>query len=323
MSEELSMKDFKIISVLGRGSFGKVMLVERGESLYALKTIRKSYLTESNRMYQVIAERNILQRLSHPFIIQLHFAFQTEAKFYLGMEYAPGGELYFHMDMRQVIPVEEIRFYCAEIALALDYMHSLGIIYRDLKPENVMLDAQGHVKLTDFGLAKDLSVDGKTTTKSFCGTTSYMAPEVILGEGYGVEVDWWTLAILAFEMATTTSPFYNRNPKRMMDEIVNGCPRMNLVKDQGLKNFVSFLLVKNPKERPTFKQIKEHEFFAGLDWDKVLAREVKPPFVPVIRDRTDASNFNEAYTCEVAADSYTPEDSGNIDDFSFFNDMSE
>lgn len=319
VSGTLSMKDFHIASVLGRGSYGKVMLVERNQKVYALKSIHKQTLIQSKKVYAVISERNVLMKVRHPFIIRLHFAFQSPTKFYLGMDYVPGGELYSHMDECGVIPVDEIRLYLAEIALALDYLHSLNIIYRDLKPENVMLDEMGHVKLTDFGFARDLSTDGATSTSTFCGTDAYLAPEIVKGGPYGKEVDWWALAVLAYEMATTTTPFYNKNRKRMLDDIVSGCPKMNLVKDKNLNEFISWLLVKNPKDRPKFAEIKEHRFFSELDWDKVLAKETKPHFVPVLHGPKDASRFSSVYTSEMAADSYTPEESPSIQDFSYYN----
>ena len=321
VSGTLSMQDFNIISVLGRGSYGKVMLVERDQQLYAMKTIRKSLLIERKKVYAVISERNVLMKVEHPFIIRLHFAFQSPTKFYLGMDYVPGGELYSHMEDRGVLPVSEIRLYIAELALAIDYLHSLHIIYRDLKPENVMLDEKGHVKLTDFGFARDFSVDGATSTSTFCGTDAYLAPEIVKGGPYGKEVDWWALGVLAYEMFTTTTPFFNKNRKRMLDDIVNGCPKMNMVRNKELSEFISFLLVKNPKERPGFQEIKAHQFFADMDWDKVLAKETKPAFVPPLKGPKDVLNFSQVYTSEMAADSYTPEESPSIHDFSYYNSL--
>lgn len=164
----LSMDNFDIIAVIGRGFYGKVMLCQHSETheRVAVKSIRKSTLFQTNKVHTVLSERNVLSRVNHPFIVSLKFAFQTPAKFYLGLEYAPGGELFHYMQTEGCLSLEDIRLYMAEICLALDYLHSHGIIYRDLKPENVLLDADGHVKLTDFGLAKTLR--GELWTATFC-----------------------------------------------------------------------------------------------------------------------------------------------------------
>ena len=214
------MDNFKILSVIGRGYYGKVMLVQEIKSpknFYAIKSIRKTTLKESNSIHTIVAERNVLAKCKHPFIVSLKFAFQTPSKFYFGLEYAPGGELFYHMQHRGLLPLEEVRLYVAEIALAFDFLHKNNIIYRDLKPENVLLDADGYVKLTDFGLAKDLSSINQTST--FCGTTEYLAPEIIRHMEYSFSVDWWTLGILAFELLFGRTPFANQNRIKMFQNI--------------------------------------------------------------------------------------------------------
>ena len=303
---KLSMSDFFILSVLGRGYYGKVMLVKHRETgeLFAVKSIHKSKLVEKDRVHTVITERNILARVSHPFIIGMKFAFQTPSKFYFGLEYAPGGELFFHMQRRNTFSREEVRLYVAEIALALHHLHSNGIVYRDLKPENVLLDREGFVKLTDFGLSKVVdNADSIATT--FCGTTEYLAPEVIAHKPYGKAVDWWTLGILTYEMLFGRTPFASENKIIMFQNICKRQPVFDAKTDPDVAGFVTMLLTKDPKKRPGFAQIKGHPFFGGLNFDDVLERRVQPPFKPEIGDRDVPVNFDAEFTTEQPADSYT------------------
>jgi len=196
------------------------MQVRRGGRLYALKSIRKAPLSPPEVVRPVLTERNILMRLSHPFITRLHFAFQAATKFYLGLEYAPGGDMLRHMDEAGPPPVREIRLYVAELALTLEYLHGLGIVFRDLKPDNVLLDAGGHVTLaTSDSRRTSRTPDPRRTSREMCGTPAYMTPEVVRGDAYGRAVDWWALGVLAFEMAAGTTPFFNRNERRVMEGI--------------------------------------------------------------------------------------------------------
>ena len=297
------MDQFRIISVLGRGFYGKVMLVEKLDTgnLYALKTIRKKKLIEIGQVDTVIAERTLLSTIPpHPFIISLQFAFQTSSKFYLGLEYAAGGELLHHLSSLPIVPMDDTRLYTAEIVLALEHLHNNHIVYRDLKPENVLLDKDGHVKLTDFGLCKEINEqDG---TKTFCGTAEYLAPEVVLREGYGFKVDWWALGILLFEILFTTTPFYDENQAVLFDNIVNEEPQFPKFGHKAAIDLIKMLLQKEPENRPGVEQIKAHPFFNGLEWDKVLAKQYNPKNFSQVNE-LDPDNFCSEFMNEPALDS--------------------
>ena len=319
--KNLSMSDFKIISVLGRGFYGKVMLVQKNDTgeLYAVKSVRKSRLAETGKSDTIIAERNIMMKAHHPFIVNLCFAFQTPTKFYLGLEYAPGGELFYHMDKLGVVQIDDARLYTAEIGIALSYLHSLGIVYRDLKPENILLDKMGHIKLTDFGLSKDLVEDGKTST--FCGTSEYLAPEVVMQMPYSYPIDIWALGVLCYEMILGATPFFDENRSKMFSNIVSAEPYFPPQLDRRIADFISKLLTKNPAERPTFEDMKSHPFFEGFNWTKVMNREYRPNFVPQTKDPMNPTNFDPEFTNEVAVDSFVPEgiaEVGNVPGFSYF-----
>lgn len=316
-SNTLSMDDFNILSVLGRGHYGKVMLVQKKDTgeLFALKTIQKSKLAANGKSQSVLIEKNIMMKAAHPFIVNLCFSFQTASKFYMGLEYASGGELFYHLDQIGVVPIDDTRLYIAEIGLALSHLHSIGIIYRDLKPENILFDENGHIKITDFGLSKDIG-DMETTT-TFCGTSEYLAPELILQKPYSYPVDIWALGILTYEMLIGTTPFYDDNRTKMYANIISAEPYFPKSMDRRIIDFIQKLLTKNPKKRPTFDELKSHPFFEGFDWIKVINKEYRPNFVPQTKDSHGTSNFDPQFTSEIAADSFVPSAFGNIPGFSY------
>lgn len=303
VTPNISMDSFDIVSVLGRGYYGKVMLCKRKDTgeLNAIKTVHKNRLIKVRKVHTIFTERNVLMKAQHPFIVNLQFAFQTDTKVYLGLEYAPGGELFYHLQRRGSIPIDEVRLYVAELALALDYLHKNNIVYRDLKPENVLLDAQGFVKLTDFGLAKDLHDDDMTTT--FCGTSEYLAPEIISRRPYGPEIDWWALGVLTYELLFGRSPFFNENKAKMFQSIRTARPAFPPKADRNAIAFISMLLEKDPEMRAKFDQISEHAFFSGLNFDDVLARKVTPAFKPPLPKGLKPENFDSTFTTEAPADS--------------------
>jgi serine/threonine protein kinase len=269
-----SMNDFTIISVIGRGCSGKVMLCEHKETheRFAIKSVRKSQLIQTNVVHTVMLERTILSKIDHPFIIRLKFAFQTLSKFYLGLEYGAGGELFYWVQRHGPLPLRVVRLHMAEIALALDYLHGMGIIYRDLKPENIVLDAEGHVKLTDVGLAKDLSPEGQTDT--FCGTREYVAPEIVRHQRYGFAADWWATGIFLFELLRGTTPFAHENRARLFRNILEEEVVFPKHMDASIREYIEMVLVKTPAERAGFAELKNCRLFEGLNWADVLARRV-------------------------------------------------
>jgi serine/threonine protein kinase len=269
-SPTLNISEFDFERVLGRGLYGKVVLAHpRGsDHRYAIKIVHKSALVRANKVSTIFTERNILIRARHPFIVSLAFAFQTDAKVYMGLEFVPGGELSRHLQAHGALSVSDVRVYVTEIAIALDYLHRLDVIYRDLKPENVLLDTDGHIKLTDFGLSKI----GTDETTTFCGTAEYVAPELIAGR-YGPAVDWWALGIITFELLFGRRPFADASRAGLFEKITKSAPEFSSGCDRAVRDFVMMLLAKDPRKRGGFEQVKQHEFLQGIDFQKVLRKE--------------------------------------------------
>ena len=313
----VSMDDFDIVSVLGRGFYGKVILVKKKntEEYYAIKTIHKNRLVRENKVHTIFTERNVMMKARHPFIVNLCFAFQTETKVYLGLEYASGGELFHHLQTRGTFPIDQVRLYVAELSLAINYLHVLKVIYRDLKPENVLLDAQGHIKLTDFGLAKALD-DFTNQTGTFCGTSEYIAPEIVSRKPYGPPIDWWALGILTYELLYGQTPFFNQNKARMFHAIKHDKPRFPRKVEQSTVDFILKLLEKDPAKRATFDTIKDHPFFNGMVFEDVLAKKYRPEFIPP--SSGISTNFDSEFTMENPLDSLATPAPGAVNAFDGF-----
>lgn len=204
------------------GSFGKVFLVRdksNGE-LYAMKVLKKDYIIKKNQIQHTKTERSVLSYVHHPYIVGLNMAFQTSDKLFFVLDYCAGGELFFHLGKVGRFSEDRAKFYAAQIVLALQYVHRMDVVYRDLKPENVLLDHFGNIRLTDFGLSKEGVSDHSTGANSFCGTPEYIAPEVLLRQGHGRAVDWWSLGALLYEMIIGLPPFYSRNRETMFEKIM-------------------------------------------------------------------------------------------------------
>uniref|UniRef100_A0A915AEL2 non-specific serine/threonine protein kinase n=1 Tax=Parascaris univalens TaxID=6257 RepID=A0A915AEL2_PARUN len=309
--EKANASQFELLKVLGQGSFGKVFLVRkvRGRdagTLYAMKVLKKATLKVRDRM-RTKMERNILAQIHHPFIVRLHYAFQTEGKLYLILDFLRGGDLFTRLSKEVMFTEEDVKFYLAELALALDHLHSLGIVYRDLKPENILLDSDGHINVTDFGLSKE-SIDSDQKTYSFCGTVEYMAPEVVNRRGHSTAADWWSLGVLMYEMLTGNLPFHGQNRKETMTLILKAklsMPQFLSVRAQGL---LRALFKRNPVNRlgagpDGMAQIKNHPFFATIDWPRLLARQIDPPFKPTLTASDETHYFDPEFTRKTPRDS--------------------
>lgn len=304
----LTPEDFEFMKVVGKGSFGKVLQVKKNDSgkIYAMKILKKQQLVKRRQVAHTKTERKVLEDIEHPFIVSLRFAFQTDTKLYLILDYFTGGELFFHLKTIGRFDENRTKFYAAEITLALECLHKNTIVYRDLKPENVLLDEDGHVRLTDFGLSKE-SVQGKLLTHTFCGTPEYLAPEVIHGAGYGQAVDWWSLGTLIYEMLTGLPPFFNQNLHVMYEKIVRAKLTFPSYFSTNAKQILSELLDRSPKTRlgstNDADDIKAHTFFADIDWDKLLAKEIKPPFKPQVTEgKMDVGNVDDEFKQETPKD---------------------
>lgn len=303
----LTIDDFDLLKVVGKGSFGKVMQVRKRDTqrIYALKTIRKAHIVSRSEVNHTLAERTVLAQIDNPFIVPLKFSFQSPEKLYLVLAFVNGGELFHHLQREGKFDLNRSRFYTAELLCALECLHEYNVIYRDLKPENILLDYTGHIALCDFGLCK-LNMKGQEKTNTFCGTPEYLAPELLLAQGYTKVVDWWTLGVLFYEMLTGLPPFYDENVNEMYRKILQDPLRFPEDMDREAKSLIQGLLERNPEKRLGVNgaaEIKAHPFFAQIDWRRLMAKKYAAPFKPAVESATDTSNFDQEFTSEVPADS--------------------
>ncbi|KAI9352287.1 kinase-like domain-containing protein [Zopfochytrium polystomum] len=292
---KFELRDFEIFKTLGTGSFGRVHLVrlKATSKFYAMKVLRKSEVVKLKQVEHTVNEKCILDRLDFPFLVGMLGSFQDDGNLYIVLEYIQGGELFSYLRRSGRFPNHVARFYAAEVVLAFEYLHSRDIIYRDLKPENLLLDAEGHIKITDFGFAK--VVPDQTWT--LCGTPDYLAPEIIQSKGYGKAVDWWSLGILIYEMLAGHPPFFDDDPFKLYEKILICRLRFPAHFDPNAKDLVKRLLTPdlskrygNLKAGP--EDIKRHRWFQGIDWDALRALEVPAPYLPRIGHPGDTSNFD-------------------------------
>ncbi|KTG37645.1 hypothetical protein cypCar_00000311, partial [Cyprinus carpio] len=332
-AEKADPSQFELLKVLGQGSFGKVFLVRKltppdNNQLYAMKVLRKATLKVRDRV-RTKMERDILADVNHPFVVKLHYAFQTEGKLYLILDFLRGGDLFTRLSKEVMFTEEDVKFYLAELALGLDHLHGIGIIYRDLKPENILLDEEGHIKLTVipdrpsspssrlssspalfFELCKE-AIDHEKKAYSFCGTVEYMAPEVVNRQGHTHSADWWSFGVLMFEMLTGSLPFQGKDRKETMSLILKarlGMPQFLSTEAQSL---LRALFKRNPTNRlgsepDGAEEIKRHSFFITIDWNKLFRREINPPFKPAVARPDDTFYFDSEFT------SRTPKDSPGV-----------
>jgi len=295
------------------------------KKIFAMKILGKEMLMKQNMISYTKSEKQILQQIDHPFIVHLRYAFQTDTKLYLVLDFLSGGELFFHLSKEVKFDVDRARFYCAELVLAIGHLHSKDIIYRDLKPENVVLDAEGHVQVTDFGLAKK-DISNNTPTHTFCGTPEYLAPEIIKGKGHAKPVDWWSLGILLYEMLVGLPPFYSENMNEMYELILKAPLKFPSFVPDEAQSLLNGLLERDESKRlgseKDYLEIQEHEFFKDIDWEKLYQRKVTPPFIPEAEGGDDdAKNFDTEFTSERVVDSFAinvkDEKDSHFDDFTF------
>lgn len=301
--EKVTKDDFELLNVIGKGSFGKVMQVRKKDTgkIYAMKVLRKEAIVQRKQVVHTKAEKSILQKIQHPFIVTLNYAFQTEDKLYMVLDYVNGGELFYHLKKEGKFPEPRVRLYAAEITSALSHLHSFDIVYRDLKPENILLDSEGHICITDFGLSKEIPKEGSTHT--FCGTPEYLAPEVLRGQGHSTPVDWWSLGTLIYEMLTGLPPFYSKNINIMYQKILNGELRFPNYISPEAKSLLEGLLNRDVNARLGDKDIKGHPFFSPIDWVMLDKKQIDPQFKPRVKGDADISQIDPVFTQETAIDS--------------------
>uniref|UniRef100_A0A8C1JHL4 Protein kinase C n=1 Tax=Cyprinus carpio TaxID=7962 RepID=A0A8C1JHL4_CYPCA len=301
------LEDFSFLQVLGKGSFGKVMLarLKSDHRVFAVKMLKKDVILQDDDVEATMIEMRVLTLAhQHPFLTQLYYCFQTAERLFFVMEFVNGGDLMFHIQKCRRFDEPRARFYAAEVISALMFLHSKGIIYRDLKLDNILLDRDGHCKLADFGMCKEDIHDGKLTS-TFCGTPDYIAPEIILEELYGVSVDWWALGVLLYEMLSGHAPFEAETEDELFecilkDEVIYSSWLSNEAED-----IIRGLLTRDPACRLGCMDrdggegaITAHSFFTGLDWEKLNRREITPPFIPRIDSIEDVHNFDPDFTQE-------------------------
>uniref|UniRef100_A0A672MLN5 protein kinase C n=1 Tax=Sinocyclocheilus grahami TaxID=75366 RepID=A0A672MLN5_SINGR len=305
----LSLQDFRLIAVLGRGHFGKVLLAEYKKSgnMYAIKALKKGDIVARDEVESLMCEKRIFETVNsaqHPFLVNLFACFQTPEHVCFVMEYTAGGDLMMHIHA-DVFTEPRAVFYAACVVLGLQFLHDNKIVYRDLKLDNLLLDTEGYVKIADFGLCKEGMGFGDRTS-TFCGTPEFLAPEVLTDTSYTRAVDWWGLGVLIYEMLVGESPFPGDDEEEVFDSIVNDEVRYPRFLSSEAIGILRRLLRRNPERRlgsseKDAEDVKKQPFFRNMDWEALLLRKLPPPFLPTIGNKEDVSNFDEEFTTEAPA----------------------
>ncbi|KAI7904067.1 kinase-like domain-containing protein [Cokeromyces recurvatus] len=293
-NHKLSLHDFEIKQTVGTGSSARVHLAKsrNNNKYYAIKAINKKDLITKRQLEHANNERTILEKVSHPFLVKLWGSFQTESHVFLVMDYIPGGELFRLIRKKKRLTEDEAKFYAAEVTLALEYLHNRNTVYRDLKPENILIDHRGHIKLTDFGFAKEIS----DVTWTVCGTPDYIAPEIIRSKGSTKAVDWWSLGILIYEMISGYPPFTAENPVDQYQKILEGNITWPNHMSPEAKDLIQNLLKTKPSERygnlkDGSDDIKNHSWFKDINFENLVTRNVTAPFIPELNHDGDTRCF--------------------------------
>lgn len=300
-----TIEDFHFIKVLGKGSFGKVLLAELRETeyYYAVKCLKKDVVLEDDDVECTLIERKVLALgTNHPYLCHLFATFQTDSHLFFVMEYLNGGDLMFHIQQSGRFPEARARFYAAEIVSGLKFLHKRGIVYRDLKLDNILLDFDGHVRIADFGMCK-LQIYLDKTADTFCGTPDYMAPEIIKGLKYNQTVDWWSFGVLLYEMLIGQSPFSGCDEDELFWSICNEMPSYPRFLSTEALTVLTRLLDKDARTRLGGTEcmhgdVREQDFFHAIHWDKLERRELDAPFKPRVRHPMDTQYFDRAFTGE-------------------------
>ncbi|GAA0144452.1 protein modifying enzyme [Lithospermum erythrorhizon] len=306
--------------VVGKGAFGKVFQVRKkglsndggfddGDGIFAMKVMKKESIIKNNHVDYMKAERDILTKVVHPFIVQLRYSFQTKSKLYLILDFINGGHLFYHLYRQRIFSEDQAMIYAAEIVSAVSHLHQYGIVHRDLKPENILMDSDGHVMLTDFGLSKE--IDASSRSNSMCGTTEYMAPEILLSKGHNKDADWWSTGILLYEMLAGQPPFTHANRKKLQEKIINEKVKLPPRLSSDVHSLLKGLLQKDPSKRlgsgpRGANEIKYHKWFRPINWKKLEAKELQPKFKPDVGGKDCTANFDKCWTGMPLDDSPAP-----------------
>uniref|UniRef100_A0A8C2XA68 Protein kinase C n=1 Tax=Cyclopterus lumpus TaxID=8103 RepID=A0A8C2XA68_CYCLU len=305
--KRMNLPDFVFIKVLGKGSFGKVMLAELkgSDEVYAVKVLKKDVILQDDDVDCTLTEKRILALArKHPYLTQLFCCFQTKDRLFFVMEYVNGGDLMFQIQRSRKFDEARSRFYAAEVTSALMFLHRHGVIYRDLKLDNILLDAEGHCKLADFGMCKEGILNGVSTT-TFCGTPDYIAPEILQELDYGPSVDWWALGVLMYEMMAGQPPFEADNEDDLFESILHDDVLYPVWLSKEAVSILKAFMTKSPNKRlgcvvaqGLEEAIKLHVFFREIDWTLLEQRKIRPPFKPRIKTKRDVNNFDQDFTRE-------------------------
>lgn len=351
LQKRITVNDFETLTIIGRGAFGQVRVCRKKDDkgVYAMKIMKKNEMLKKNQVAHIRAERDVLALADNPWVVKLHYSFQDEKMLYLVMEYLPGGDLMTILMKYDILTEEQTRFYIAETALAIASVHSLNYVHRDLKPDNILLDRDGHVKLSDFGLckafdsgpvpyleqyqneakrpgnelpspansasaaAKALKHRNRKLAYSTVGTPDYIAPEVFAQTGYGQECDWWSLGVIMYECLVGYPPFYAEDPMSTCRKIVNWKRSLVFPDEAKLspeaKEIIQ-LMITDSSRRLTFEQIKAHRFFRGVDWENI--RKTKSPIIPKVESEVDTQNFDKFEDIDDAGDDATDDNAAFI-----------